>query len=217
MSVALRRPLKIASADFLPTAIFSETSFRPDEVIIESHPTGEGFVEPHVRLGGILSAIPPAHDAGCVSSGDIGCKLALHHGIAHAALQTTSPDRRVIIRTTLIVGLEPHRNLAETIQIGSATYVAAKVCEVEALMVLFLGNGVVLLPQLQNTVIEHIPVRRRAGGRQFGANSTMTIWQAANRRPSVGVEAIYIVECVHLPHDGWNVIIHVGREHASSE
>src|SRR5215472_922903 len=217
MSVAFRRPLKIASADSLPTAIFSETSFRPDEVIIEGHPTGEGFVEPHVRFSGILRAIPPAHDASCVSSGNVGCKLALHHGIAHAALQTTSPDGWVIIRTALIVGLEPHRSLAETIQIGSAAYVAAKVCEVKAVLLFLLSNGVVLMPQLQNTVIEHIPVRRRAGGRQFGANSTMTIWQAANRRPSIGVEAIYIVECIHLPHYGRNVIIHVGSEHAGSE
>src|SRR5581483_3598751 len=45
----------------------------------------------------------------------------------------------------------------------------------------------------------------------------MTIGEAAERRPSVGVEAVNVVERVDLAHDGGNVVVHVGREHAGAE
>jgi len=45
----------------------------------------------------------------------------------------------------------------------------------------------------------------------------MTIGKAAKWRPSVGVEAVDIVERVHLPDDGRNIVVHVAGKHAGLE
>src|SRR5437773_10202811 len=97
MSIMLRGPLKIISPQFLPTAILSKTRFRADEVVIERHSASQGLVQPHARFGGFLGGISPAHDACRVSGADIGRKLAVHHGIAHAALACSSRNRPILV------------------------------------------------------------------------------------------------------------------------
>ena len=138
------------------------------------------------------------------------------------ALQTrpcraASPDGRVVVGAPLVVGLEPGGDLAEAVEIRAAADVAAEVGEEEAVRLFLFGDGVVLLPQLEDAVVEDAPVCRSAGGRQLAADRAVALRQAADRRPTVGVEAVHVVKRVDLAHDGRNVVVHVGREHAGLE
>ncbi len=179
----LLRPLKIVGADFLPAAIFSESRLRADEVAVERHAAGYGFVQPHGCFGGILRRISPTDRPGRVSGGNVGGKFSVHHRAAHAALQAASPDGGILRDAALIVGLEPHRGFAEAIEVGAAADISAKVCEVEAVGLLFFGDRVVLLPQLKHAIIEGAPVGGRVRRRKLAADGAMAIradsrWEA---------------------------------------
>ena len=170
-----------------------------------------------VGLGGILRGVAPGHRAGRVCGCDVGGEFSVQHGIADAALQAASPDRRVVIGAPLIVGLEPGSDLAEAVEIGAAADVAAEVGEEEAVRLFLFGDGVVLLPELEDAVVEDAPVCRSVGRRQLAADRAVALRQAADRRPSIGVEAVHVVERVDLAHDGRNVVVHVAGEHAGLE
>src|SRR5262249_39731860 len=143
---------------------------------------------------GIFGGIAPADCAGRVSGGDISGEFSAHDGAAHAALQSTSPDRGIIGGAALIVGLEPDCSFPEPVEVGSAADIATKVCEEKTVWLLLFGDGVVLVPQIENAIIENAPVGDRVGRRQFAADRAMAVRQTADRRPSVGVEAIHLVE-----------------------
>ena len=53
-------PAEVIDADLLPAAVFAKTVLRADEVIVGNHAAGEGFVQPHPRLGGVLRGVAPA-------------------------------------------------------------------------------------------------------------------------------------------------------------
>jgi len=54
VSVVLRRPPEVVNAYLLPTAIFTKTVLRTDEVVVRGHAAGKGFIQPHLRFGRIL-------------------------------------------------------------------------------------------------------------------------------------------------------------------
>ena len=125
---------------------------------IRRHAAGHSFVQPHLRFGGILRSIPPAHRSCRVGGGDIARKLPVHDGGADAALQAASPHCWVVGGSALIVGLEPYCGLAELIEIGAAADVASKVGEEKAIGLFLFRDRVVLVPQLKDAVIECVPV-----------------------------------------------------------
>ena len=53
-----------------------------------------------------------------------------------------------------------------------------------------------------------------SGRGKLAADGAVAVRQSAQRRPAVRVEAVDVVERVHLAHDGGNVIVHVAGEHA---
>ena len=117
----------------------------------------------------------------------------------------------------MIVGLEPGSDLAEAVEIGAAADVATEVGEEEAVRLFLFGYGVVLLPEVEDAVVEDAPVCRSASRRQLATDRAVTLRQAANRRPAIGVEAVHVVKRVNLSHDCWNIVVHVGGEHAGLE
>ena len=149
-------------------------------MVVERHAAGERFVQPHFRFGGIFRGIAPADRAGGVGGGDIGGEFSVHHGVADAALQAASPDRRIIVGAALIVGLEPDCGFAEAIEVGAAADIAAEVCEEEAVGLLLFGDGVVLVPQLENAIIEGAPVGRSVGGGKLAADGAVALGQTAD-------------------------------------
>src|SRR5262249_47668896 len=155
---------------------------------------GHRLVEPHGCFSRILGGIAPADLAGRVCGGDVRSEFSLHHGAAHAALQAASPDRWIIEGAALIVSLEPDRGFAEAIEVGTTADIPTKVCEVKTVGLLFFGDCVVLVPQLENAVIENAPVRSSVGRGELAANGAMAVGQITDGRPSVGVEAIHVVE-----------------------
>src|SRR5580704_6690743 len=194
VGIVFLRPLKIIRTEFLPASIFSESRLRADEVVVERHAAGQRFVQPHSCFSGVFGSIAPADCAGRVSGGDVGGEFSFHHGAAHAALQAASPDGWIVRGAALIVGLEPDCGFAEAIEVGAAADVATKVCEVKAVGLLFFGDGVVLAPQLENAIIESAPVGGGVGRRKLATDCAMAVRQTADGRPSVGVEAIDVVE-----------------------
>ena len=86
------------------------------------------------------------------------------HGVADAALQAASPDGGIVVGAALVVGLEPGGDLAETIEIWAAADIAAEVGEEEAVRLFLFGDGVVLLPELEDAIVEDAPVGRSASG-----------------------------------------------------
>src|SRR6185369_16217509 len=145
------------------------------------------FVQPHSCLSRILGRIAPADRARRVSGGDVGSEFSVHQGAAHAALQTASPDRGILRGAALVVGLEPNCGFAEAIEIGPAADIATQVCEVKAAGRLFLGDGVVLIPQLENAIIESAPVGASVGRGKPSTDGAMAVRQTADGGPSVGV------------------------------
>ena len=98
---------------------------------------------------GFFEALRQVTAAGRVSGSDVRREFSVQHGIADAALQAASPDRRIIIGAALIVGLEPGSDFAEAIEIGAAADIATKVGEEKAVRLFLFGDGVVLLPELE--------------------------------------------------------------------
>src|ERR1041385_3530035 len=158
MGIVFLRPLKIIGTNLLPAAIFSESRLGADEMVIKPHSAGQGFVEPHSCFGRIFAGIGPADCAGRVSGGGVGGEFSIHHGAAHPALQAATPDRGIIEGAALIIGLKPDSNLAEAIEVRSAADIAAKIGKVKGIGVLFFGDSVVLVPQLEYTIIKTPPV-----------------------------------------------------------
>src|ERR1700761_814233 len=132
MRIVAGSPAEIVGADLLPATVFDKSVLRTDEMKVGHHAAGKGLVEPHIGFGRILRNVSPSRSAGRVSGCDVGRDLAIEHGIANTTLQAASPDGCVLIRTALIVSLEPCGNLAEAIEIGSTAYIAARVGEEEA-------------------------------------------------------------------------------------
>ena len=217
MRIVAGGPAEVVGADLLPAAIFVEACFGADEVAVKRQASGERFVHPHANFFGTLGAVAPVDHARGVASCNIRRELSVHDGVADAGLQGASPDGRVLVGAPLVVALEPLREFAEAVEVGSGMHVAAEVGEEEAVGLFLLGDGVVFLPELDEAVVEGAPVGRRVGGGQLAADSAVALWQAAERRPSVGVETIYIVERVYLAHDGGDVVVHVAGEHAGLE
>ena len=132
-------------------------------------------------------------------------------------MQTASPDRGVVGGAALIVGLEPDRGFAEPIEIGTAADVATQVGEEKTVGLLFFGDGVVPMPELEHAIIEDSPVGGAIGRWKLTADGTMAIGKAADGWPSVGVEAVHVVERIDFAHDRRNVIVHVTGKHAGVE
>src|SRR5215467_7598660 len=99
--------------------------------------------------------------------------MSVHHGAAHTALQAASPDRGIIRGAALIVGLEPDCGFSEAIEVGAAANIATKICEVEAVGFLFFGDGVVFVPQLENTIVESAPIGGSIGRGKLATNGAM--------------------------------------------
>src|ERR1700751_960141 len=106
------------------------------------------------------------------------------------ALQGSSPDSGIVIRAALVVSLKPDRRFAEAVEVGARMDIAAEVGAVEAVGPLLFFDGIVLVPELEEAVVESVPVGRCAGRRELAANRAVTLRQHADGRPSVGVEAI---------------------------
>ena len=70
--------------------------------------------------------------------------------------------------------------LAEPVEIGAAADVAAEVGEEKAVGLFFFGDGVVLLPELEEAIIEDAPIGGSAGGRQLAADGAVALGQAAD-------------------------------------
>src|SRR6185503_9288209 len=129
VDIMLCRPAEVISANLLPTPIFTKTGLCADEVIVRNHAAGQGFIQPHLGFGGIFRGIAPGYGASGIGGGDVGGKFPVEHGIADTALEAASPDRGVAVTSPLVVGLEPSSDLAEPIEIRTATHIATQVCE----------------------------------------------------------------------------------------
>ncbi len=139
------------------------------------------------------------------------------HGAAHPALQRASPDRRRISAAALVVALEPLAHFAELHQVGRAADAAAEIGEIEVLRPLLFGDGIVQLPEIDNALVELVPVINRAGRRQAPTLFAMTDRKRPQRRPGVGEHTVHVVKRVDLAHDRGHVIGHVSGEHAGAE
>ena len=217
MSIVLRGPAKVIDADLLPAPVFAEAVLRSDEVVVGRHTAGKGLVQPHPCLVRILRGISPADDTGGIRRGDISGKFAVEYGIADSALEAASPHRRIIVGAALVVGLVPRGDLSQPVKIWAAAHVAAKIGKEKAVRLLLLCDCVVFLPEFKHSVVEHAPISRSSRRRQLAADRAMAFWQAPDRRPSIGIEAVHIVERVDLTHDCGHIVVHVGGEHARLE
>src|SRR6185437_4034781 len=141
--------------------------------IVGNHAACQRFVQPHGGLGRVFAGIAPPGRAGGVGGRHVRGKFTVHNGTAYAALLTASPYCGILVRATLVVGLEPRSNLAEAVKIRSRMYASAQICKEETVRLLLLGQGIVLLPKLKNAIVEHAPVRRGSCWRQLTADSAM--------------------------------------------
>src|SRR6202041_960896 len=200
-------PMEIVRADLLPAAVFAKAGLGPDEVVVGDHAAGEGFVHPHLCLRRILGGVAPANQPGGVGGRDVGGREgAVLDCVGDSALEGTSPNGGIVVRATLIVTLEPCGDLCKPVKIGAGVDVAAEVGEEEAVGLFFFGDGVVFLPELEETIVKGAPVCGGATRRQLAADGAVALGQAADGRPSVGVETVDIVEDVDLAHDGGDVV-----------
>src|SRR5215472_11441508 len=173
------RPAKILLTHSLPPPVLSEPSLRSDEMKVWPHAAGRGLAQPHPRFVRIFRCVSPPDHASRVRGSNVRSNFSVEHCIAHTPLQAASPHRRLIIRATLVVPLEPHCDLSDPIEIRSAAHVAARVREEEAVRFLLFRNPIVLLPDFEYAVVECPPVCRSSRRRQLAADLTMTLRQTA--------------------------------------
>ncbi len=185
-------------------------------MIVEHHAAGQRFIEPHGQFSRRFGCVAPAQASGSVGSGAVDCDFSILHGIANAALQTALPYGRSF-RAALVIGMEPCADLADLGKVGSGMSTCAEVCEIKICRLLFFGDAVVEIPQVEDALVELLPVGRRARGRQLAALLAVALRQAAERRPAVGINGVDIVAGVDFAHDRRNVVGHIGGEHAGAK
>src|ERR1039458_1564021 len=132
-------PIEVSPGRLQPAAVLAHPVLAADNVAIRRHSRGERLVKPHLFLFPGLVDVTPAGRAGGPRPRYVGGHLALLDGVAHAALQGASPDRRIVSAASLVVALEPLAELAELHQAGRAAYAAAKIAEIEIRRLLLLA------------------------------------------------------------------------------
>jgi len=156
-------PTEIVGADLLPAAVFAEACLGADEVVVGDHAAGEGFVHPQFCFRRILGGVAPADETCGVSGGDVGDReRAVLDGIGDSALEGASPNCGIVVGAALIVTLKPGGDFCEPVEVGAGVDVAAEIGEEKTVGLFFFGDGVVLVPEFEKTIVEGAPIGGRA-------------------------------------------------------
>src|SRR5450755_2097191 len=161
MGIMPGHPIEIFSRRLQPAAVLAHPVLATDDMVVRCHSRSERLVEPHLLFLPGLVDVTPAGRAGGPRPRHVGGHLALLDSVADPALQRAPPDRRIVSAAPLVVALEPFADLAELYQVGRAAYTAAEVGEIEIGRLLFFGDGIVQLPQIDGAFVEFVPIVHR--------------------------------------------------------